>query len=454
VIDGRVLVFTVLLSLLTGVLFGLAPAIQASRCDLSTALKENNARAGGTVRRSFARSSLLVVEVALATVLLIGADLFIETFIAVRRVDPGFDSRNVLTMKMSLNQTRFQKTAAVTQLVGEGRQRVEGLSGVEIAAASYYLPLIAGPELPFVIEGRTLSGTAHGTEHWRTISPEYFDVFKIPVLRGRPFNGRDQSGAPGVAIINRAMARRYWPQGDPLKDRIVIGKGRGSVLEDPPRQIVGIVGDLRDDGLNHDPRPAMYVPLAQVSDALAAGFARNLPLVWIVRTRADPRSVRDAIQSALSQASGGLPVGNIRTMDEILSQSTARADFSMLLLSIFGGSALLLAAIGIYGLMAYSVRQRSQEIGIRIAIGAEPKDVRRMVVWQGMRLALLGAAIGIAASFGLTRLVESYLFQVHRLDPLAFTTMPLLLFAVTLLSVWLPARRASRVDPAAALRCE
>jgi hypothetical protein len=257
-----------------------------------------------------------------------------------------------------------------------------------------------------------------------------------------------------VAIINQAMARQYWPQGDPLNEQIVIGKGRDRALDDPARQIIGIAGDVRDDGLNNPPKPAMYIPLAQIPERLAVGFAHNLPLVWIVRTRVDPYSLSSTIQRELRQASGGLPLGSIRSMDEIMAQSTASADFRMLLLSIFGGSALVLAAIGIYGLMAYAVQQRSQEIGIRLALGAESKDVRFLVVVQGMRLALIGIGIGIAGALALTWLIDRFLYGIRPMDPVAFTTMPLLLSVVALLSAWLPARRASRVDPVEALRCE
>jgi putative ABC transport system permease protein len=452
--DWRVLTFTVLVSLITGILFGLVPALQASRSDLIAALKESSGRSGTGFRQNFVRSLLTIGEVALALVLLIGADLFIRTFIAFHRVDPGFDRHNVLTMKMSIMQARFEKISGVAALVREGIRRVRGVPGVQSVAASYYLPLIAGPVFPFIVVGRPLDGTSHGSGHWRTVSPEYFDVFKIPILRGRAFNDTDWTGAPGVVMINEAMARQYWPQGDPLHDQIVMGKGLGRAFDDPARQIVGIVGDLRDDGLDHDPKPAMYIPQAQIPEGLAVGFAHNLPVVWIVRTRVEPHSLLSTIQNELRQASGGLPVGTIRSMDELMAQSTASADFRMLLLSIFGGAALLLAAIGIHGLMAYTVQQRTQEIGIRLALGAQSSHVRNMVVLQGMRLVLIGVAIGIAAALWLTRLIAGFLFGVQRLDPLAFTTMPLLLSAVALLSVWLPALRASRVDPVEALRCE
>jgi putative ABC transport system permease protein len=257
-----------------------------------------------------------------------------------------------------------------------------------------------------------------------------------------------------VVIINQSMARRYWSKGDPLTDRMIINKGMGPQFEEPARQIVGIVGDVRDGALNRDPQPTMYIPWAQLPDALNANIVEISPVAWIVRTRVEPHSMARAIENELRQASGGLPVARVRTMDEIIVQSTARSDFNMLLLTVFAGSALLLAAIGIYGLIAYSVQQRTQEIGIRLALGADGPRVRNMVIGQGMRLALVGVAIGVASAFGLTRILASFLFGVTARDPMVFISVPLILSVIALVAVWLPARRAARVDPAVALRYE
>ena len=227
-----------------------------------------------------------------------------------------------------------------------------------------------------------------------------------------------------MVIINQAMAKRFWPKGDPLNDRLIIGKGVGPEFEEPARQIVGVVADSRDNGLNRNPPAMMYVPAAQVTDGVTALNRRIGPLTWVVRTRVPPYSLSQPIQTALREASGGLPVARIRTMDEVVALSTARQDFNMLLLTVFAGAALLLAAIGIYGLMAYSVAQRTQEIGIRMALGAETADVRRMVVFQGMTLALIGVGVGIAAAFGLSRLIASFLFGVKAWDPAVFVIVP------------------------------
>ena len=453
-IDWRVLAFTAIVSLLTGVVFGLVPAVRASRADLNTTLKESGGLAGAAVRHNRARALLVMSEMALALVLLVGAALFIRTFVALRAVNPGFDANQVLTMGMSLSGGRFAKTAAVAQVIQEGETRLNALPGVEVAGATCCVPLQGGLGLPFVIEGRALSdGPFHGGGGFTPISASYFSAFRIPIIRGRAFTDRDTGGAPNVAIINQAMANEFWPNADPLADRITIAKGLPE-LQDPTRQIVGIVGNVRAFGLGEEPGPIMYIPWAQLPDSHNTNLVGITPLSWIVRTRGEPFSLSDAIQTELRQASGGLPAARPRAMDEIVTQSTARNDFNMLLLTVFAGSALLLATIGIYALMAYAVQQRTQEIGIRLALGAEPRTVRNMVVRQGMSLALAGVAIGVASAFGLTRLIASFLFGVTARDPMVFLVVPLLLGTVALIGVWLPARRAARVDPVIALRTE
>ena len=454
-LDWRVLSFTILVSLLTGVLFGLLPALQASSTDLSTALKESSGRSGTGFRQSKTRSILVISEMTLALVLLVAAALLIRTSIALRSVKPGFDSHNVLTMQMSLAGARFQPTSGVDQLVRDGVAGIDSLPGVQASAASCCLPLETVWQLPFIVAGRPLNGRFHGISGWTFISPGYFDVLNVPILRGRAFTQRDDATQPGVVIINQEMARRGWPNSDPLNDRLLVGRTFGPEYDlDPVRQIVGIVGDVRDVGLNRPSRPAMYVPIAQLPEGVKSLVLPILPIAWIVRTRVPPESLSIAIQNEVRQASGGLPVARVRSMDEVAAQSTARTRFNMLLMSIFGGSALLLAATGIYGLMAYSVQQRMQEIGIRIALGAATGDVRNMVISQGMRLALIGAGIGIALAFGLARFIASFLFGVKAWDPIVFITVPILLSTVALFAVWLPALRASRIDPIDALRHE
>ena len=453
VLDWRVIAFTAIASVGTGILFGLLPALQSSRADLNSALRDTAPRSGAVLRHNKARSLLVVAEVALALVLLVGSALLIRTLVALRSVDPGFDVSNVLTMRMSLAGPRFLTSAGVAQLMRDGVDRLDTLPGVERATASCCVPLEGGYGLPFIIVGRPLEqGPFHGGGGWVTTAPGYFDVFRIPVKRGRPIGDGDRADAPPVVVINEAMARQFWPDGDPLGARLVIGRGvMAEFASEPERQIVGVVGDVRDGGLNNDPGPQMYIPQAQVPDAVNALNVRITPVAWIVRTRIAPAAISGVIQEQLRQASG-LPVSDVRAMTDVLARSISRQRFNVLLMTIFGGTALLLAGIGIYGLMAYSVQQRTREIGIRMALGAEQGHVRTMIVVQGMRLAAVGVIVGLAVAFGVTRLIASLLFGVKARDPLVFVAVPLILTLVSLAAVWVPARRASGVDPLVALR--
>ena len=453
-LDWRIVLFTLALSFATGILFGLIPALQASRADLSSTIKESSGRGGTSFRHNKARSLLVITEMALALVLLIGAALLLRTFTALRAVNPGFDPHNILTLRMSLSGPGFQKTADVDRLLRLGTERLKALPGVEHAGVTCCVPLEGGLGLPFIIVGRPLDGPSHGGGRYMITTSEYLNVFKIPVLRGRGFTDNDRGGSPPVVLINQAMAKQYWKDGDPLVDRLIIGQGMGQDFNDQPRQIIGVVSDIRDNGLNNNPGPTMYVPQSQLPDGINALNSRILPQAWVVRTKVEPHSLIMPIQKELSDASGGLALAPIRTMDEIVSRSTRSTDFNTLVLTIFAGTALLLAAIGIYGLMAYSVEQRTQEIGIRLALGAEYGRVRNMVVFQGMRLALVGVIIGVVSAFGLTKLIASLLYGVKERDPLVFIGVPVLLSAVALVAVWLPARRATRVSPVDALRSE
>jgi putative ABC transport system permease protein len=454
-LDWRVLVFTLVAAILTGILFGLVPALSTSQSGISNTLRESGARSGTGLRHNKARAVLVITEMALALVLLVGAALLIRTFGALRGVNPGFDARNVLIMEMSLNGGRFEKAAGVDQLEREGRRRIESLPGVTAVAMTCCVPLEGGFGLPFIIEGRPLTnGPYHGGATWLTISPHYFDVFRIPLISGRVFTDQDNGAADRVVVINQALAKEYWPKGDALGARISIGKGVGPEFDEPPRQIIAIVADVREGALSRPPDQIMYVPFAQVNDGIIALNNRIIPVTWVVRTKLQPFSLGTDIQRELREASGGLPVAHIRSMQQVVGESTARNDFYMTLLTIFAGVALLLAAIGVYGLMAYSVQQRTQEIGVRMALGASPQQVRRMVVVQGMQLALVGVVIGVGSALGLTRLMSSLLYGVKPWDPITIALVAVLLSGVTLLATYLPARRASRVDPMVALRYE
>ena len=453
-LDWRVFGFTIGLALVTGIVFGLFPAFHAMRTDVNSNLKESGARSGSGMRQSKARSVLVIAEVALAIVLLIGAGLLIRTFAALHSVNPGFNPHNVLTMDTSLTGSHFNKTAAIAEMTRQTIERMEATPGLEAAAATSYLPLEGGLGLGFTISGRPANDEqSRGGAGWAYVTPNFFDVFKLPIKRGRGFSLRDDAGAPGVVIINEAMARRYWARENPLGQRITIGAGMGPDFAEPPREIIGVVGDARDAGLNQDPMNEMFVPLAQVRDGVMALNNGFMPLSWVVRTKMAPLSVAEPVQRVFREIAD-LPVGHVRSMDQVVVQSTARDQFNTVLLSIFAFVAFLLASIGLYGLIAYSVQQRNLEFGIRVALGADPSSMYKMIVGQAMRLAVVGIVLGVAGAYGLTRLMATMLFNVKPTDPIVFTSVAVLLGAVALLASYVPARRAVRVDPAVTLRYE
>ena len=454
-IDWRVMAFTLAVSCITGILFGLFPAFSVSRTDLNSSLKDSSNRAGTGIRHGRVRAALVVSEVLLAVVLLIGSALLIRTFVALHAVNPGFDSQNVVTMEMSLTGPRFEKTAGVAQLSREGRQRLNAIPDVEGSAFTCCLPIQGQFGLPFTIVGKPVDPSKGPPgAGWMSASPDYYKLFRIPLIRGREFTDQDTGSAPLVALINEALAKQFFPKENPVGQQIIIGHGVGPDFEEPARQIVGVVANTHDGGLSRDPGPLMIVPDAQVTDGMTKLNAGIVPLRWVVRTHRDPRPLVNQITEQLRQASGGFPVSRVRLMDEVIARSTARENFNMMLLTIFGVIALVLAAIGIYGLMAYSVEQRTQEMGIRMALGADRGTIRKLVVWQGMRLAIVGLILGIGAAFWLTRFLASFLFGVKAWDPAVFVSVPLILASVALLAVWLPAGRASRLNPMAALRVE
>jgi len=453
-LDYRVLLFAFGISAVTGILFGLAPSISASRPDIRASLNENSSRSGMGLRPGKVRSLLVVGEIALALVLVAGAALLIRTFLKLQDVNPGFTTHNVLSAAMSVNASRFRRTEAVAQIVRDGRERLMSVPGVVDAGVSSCLPLQGCFGMGFDIPGRPKGNAPFiGAGGLFSVSWSYFSTFQISLLRGRAFTEQDDSAAPAVIIINQAMARQYWPSGDPLKDRIQIGAG-GPPLDAGPRDIIGIVSDTRDAGVSRDPFPTMYIPLAQMPDALVALNFQVAPLWWIVRSRVNASTVRAPVEAALRDASGGLPIARVRTMEEVEVRDTARQRFDMLLLIIFGAAGLLMASIGVYGVISYSVQQRTQELGVRIALGAQASNLRNMVIGQGMMLAAAGLVLGLCGALFLTRFLTSFLFGIKAWDPIAFIVTPLLLSAVALLAVWIPAQRATRVDPMTALRLE
>jgi predicted permease len=455
-LDWRALVFLFAITLLTGILFGLLPAIRVSRLDVNSALKESSSRSGTGLKHNRIRALLVIGEVAVAIILLMGAALMIRTFAGLRTARSGLDPTNVLTMQTALSGARYETTAQVENTVRQAMERVEGLPGVEFAAATLLIPMQGmAIDMPFTIEGRVPVNTKfEGDEQWRFVSPHYFEALHVPLLRGRTFDPRDIGKSEHVVIVNEAFARKYWPKGDPLGQRVAIGQGLGPDFAEVPRQIVGIVGSVTEAGLSNGMVPAMYVPEGQITDGLTKLANSLLPMSWVIRTKTDPLAAASSIRHEFEAMDGQLTPSKIRTMETLIKDSTTRENFNMLLLTVFAAVALLLAAVGIYGLMSYAVEQRTQEIGIRMALGAGRGEMMKMILGQGMLLVSVGVAIGLAAAFGLMRLLGSLLFGVKATDPLTFVTVAATLSAVALLAAFIPAQRATRVDPILALRQE
>jgi putative ABC transport system permease protein len=450
-LDWRVLMFTLGISLLVGIVFGIVPAPRVCGPSLNQSLNEGNQRLGSGSSQSKVRSLIVLSEVSLSVVLLIGAALLIRTFVALRDVNPGFDGHNVFLIEMSLHGSQFATTANVARLVEDARQRLAGVAGVEIAAATYSPPFGDRMDLPFAaVETPSGNSGSTGDAEWMSVSPGYFAVLRIPVIRGRDFHEQDGKGAPGVVLINEMMAKRHWADKDPIGQTIEIGRGVGPDFEDEPRQIIGIVADTRDHDLSQAAEPTMMIPLAQEPDGITRLWSQFGPIFWLIRTHLEAVDVSEQLR----EASGGLPAGRIRTMDEVLSHSIARQNFSMLLLGVFAMAALALTAVGIYGVMAYSVAQRTHEIGVRMALGADRARIRNLVVGKGMLTAGLGVIVGLAAAAFLARFLAGFLFGVRTWDPMVFIAVPLLRALVALFALWVPARRAARLEPIEALRVE
>jgi putative ABC transport system permease protein len=456
-VDWRVAAFTVVVSLITALAFSLAPVFAGSRMNLVEGINASGLRSGGGLRQSNTRSLLVIVEVASAVLLLIGAALLVRTSVALNRVDPGFDTANLVTMRTALNGTSFAETANVAQLVQSTREALRAVPGVVDAAAASSVPGQAGWGLPFNIPGRDNQGLYTGGAAVVFTSPEYFDVLDIAVVRGRAFDGSDRSGAPPVVIINEALAREYWPDAaEPLGDRMLVGGGAVNMqayAEEPLREIVGIVANVRSASLAEEPGPVMYVSHSQLPDTFNELLLSDQALTWIVRTQGDPSRLAPDIQEAVQRATG-LPATDRRTMDEVLSLSVSRQRLQMWLVSVFGCCALLLATIGLYGVMASVVQRRTHEIGVRMALGADPASVRGMVIRHGMLLVGAGLVAGLVAAYYLAAVLSATLFGVEAHDVAVFVTIPVLLAIVAFAAVAIPAARASRVDPLAAVQYE
>ncbi|HEY7180104.1 MAG TPA: ABC transporter permease [Blastocatellia bacterium] len=444
-IDARVFGFTLLLSLLTGIVFGLAPAHQAAKVDLNEALKQGGGRAGAGGGHRRLRSALVVIEVALALVLLVGAGLLIQAFLRLRALDVGVNPENTLTLRTALPRNKYGELPKRDAFYQQVLERVRALPGVVSAGYTTAAPLTwKGGTNGFTVEGRE-EGPGQDAQS-RQISAGYMETMGVKLRRGRFFDDHDSAQSQLVAIINETMARQFWP------DENALGKRFRPYSDDFRNRwvtVVGIVGDVKEMGLEAPAKAEMFFPYQQLPHMLW-----NMPRDLVVRTTGDPMSVAAAARQAVWSVDPAQPVSNVRTMDEILAEEVSQRRIGMTLLAAFAALALALASLGIYGVLSYSVAQRTQEIGIRMALGAGRKDVLRVVLADGMRLAAAGAAIGLGVSFALTRLMAGLLFGVSASDPLTLAGVTLLLITVALVACFIPARRATKVDPMIALRCE
>jgi putative ABC transport system permease protein len=443
-IDMRVLTFSLLLSVLSGLIFGVAPALHGSKIDLQEALKKSGTRTAG-LGRNGTRSLLVVTEMALAMMLLVSAGLLMRSFVRLYKVDPGFNPESVLTGWVLLPISKYSEPRRQAVFFKEALERIESLPGVVAAGGSSSVPLIENDTGGIQIEGRPEPhpGELAVEAERPKVTPGYFRAIGIPLLRGRTFSWADSEGSLPVALISKKAAELYWPGEDPIGKRVNIYDGG----EQRPvwRQVVGIVGDVRHDGLAEKARPGIYVPLLQ---------SPTFFTVLAVRTHTDPGSLSATIRHELMAVDKDQPVFDIRTMEQVVSESMSDRRFQMILLGIFALVALSLAVVGIYGVMSYSVSQRVQEIGIRMALGADRNAILRLVVGQGFKLTMIGLAVGLAGAFALTRVLSSLLYGVTTTDPATFVGVSLLLVGVALLACYIPARRATKVDPMVALRYE
>ena len=451
-LDPRVAGFTFLLTAVTGVLFGLVPAFHLSRTELTIALNESGGRPGAGLKQGRARNLLVAAEVAIAVVLLCGALLLIRSFAAMHSVSLGFDPNNLLTMEVSLAGPGFSKSSRVDRLARHFVERAERIPGVESAALASALPLWGCMDMIFDIPGRTPPEGRHflADVQWRFVSAHYFDVLRIPLLSGRLLHEQE----PGrTVVVNQSMARKFWPGANPVGETIFIGPGLGRAYQIGVTEIVGVVGDMRERLDQVDPQPVMYQTHSQIPDADMALVNGYEPGAVLIRTLPGVATlgISHAVQQALL-ADDQLPATKVRTPQQLSLDSTARQNFNLLLLGMFAGIALLLAAVGIYGVTSYSVEQRTHEFGIRTALGANRGSILTLVLVQVLRLTLAGIAAGVAASFALTRFLSAEVFEVNPRDPLTFAAVPLILLGVALAAACLPARRVSRLDPLVALR--
>jgi putative ABC transport system permease protein len=445
-IDIRVLLFTLVVSMLAGVIFGLLPAMHASKIELNEELKSSGKGTNDQGRRTRARNFLVISEIALSLMLLIGAGLLLKSFIHLQEVHPGFSSNNLLLLRLSLPPLRYSNRESLSLFFEKVLPRIQNLPGVQSVSAANVLPLSAlNVSNDFTVAGRPTSPTDMPSAQSRWISPGHFYNLGIPLMTGREFTPQDNPRSPGVVIINDALARRQFPNANPI--------GAHLKLDDEyDMEIVGVVGNVKHFGLDEQPMQTFYAPIGQIPGPAAPFFAGNCSLA--IRTSLDPLSLESTVRKEIQAIDKDVPISNTRTMDQVLSTSTAPRRFNTLLLTIFAAASLLLAITGIYAVMSYSVAQRSQEIGIRMALGATPADVLKLILGNGFKLILIGVAAGLIGCVILTRFISTLLFAVSAVDPVTFAVASLILMLVAILACFVPALRATRLDPALTLRGE
>jgi putative ABC transport system permease protein len=443
-IDGWALAFTASLSLLTGILFGLAPALQSTHSNIVEALKEGSLSTTAGRSRHGLRSSLVIVEMALALILLVSAGLLIRSLIRLQDVNPGFDPHDVMTSSLDLPDAKYSD-AKKEEFFRELIPRLQVLPGVQSAAAVFPLPM-SGDEIrtSFQIEGRPVAKAEEPHTSIRVVTPNYFSTMRIPLLQGRDFTDRDEEKSTPVLIINEAFARQFFPGENPIGKHVEAGISTGS-SQKPMREIVGVVGNVKFQDLTSEWTQESYIPYAQLPFG---------SVTIVARSAKDPEGLAKPIASAVQSLDKDLPAYAPKTVEQYLNGTIAVPRFNTFLLAIFAGLAMILTAVGLYGVISYTVAQRTHEIGIRMALGAQPGDMLRLVISQGMRLALFGVGLGLVAALALTRFLSSLLFGVSSTDPVSFASVVALLFAVVFLACYIPARRAMRVDPMVALRYE
>jgi putative ABC transport system permease protein len=437
-VDWETLAFTLLVTMVTAVCFGLIPSLQASNPDLNAILRESGRGAAGSVRRSRARSLLVIGQVAVSMILLIAASLLMRSFFALEQVDPGFDPRNVLTMQVTLPNASYSTNPQKNTFFREALRHISIIPGVNSACAVLSLPLQANVLVPIQVVGdAVLPFGKRPLAYWQSVTPDYLRTFGTRLVRGRFFTEHDNELSAGAAVVNETLARRFWPNQDPIGKQLIIARAQLHA------QVVGVVADVKTSTLDSDAGGQLYSPYPQ----------RPWPgMIIAVKTSGNPLSMAPAVRQQIAQVDGDLPVTAVRSMQEIVSQSFGQRQVTLWLLGAFAAAALVLAAIGIYGLLAYSVEQRRQEMGIRRALGAQPTDILRLVLREGLILTLAGIATGLAGALAINRAIAALLFRVSPTDPVIFAGMALLFVAVALIASYLPARRALEVDPLVAIR--